>query len=366
MAIKKSFYGIILLFFFLTQLFAYKFADNIEEHFRYGYELFQANRLDEAEVEFRNLILINPHLGLGYLWLGRVLQKKGLLQEAIKVWRTGFSEEPANKEIKALLSKYYQNDFSKGEVKTEKSSSPKKVPPGYKEVVYKVKPNDTLKKIAQYYFGDESMASKIAQYNNIDYLGQLGDNAQLKILVPEERLAKLKSLSENLEKKYLQKEKEGESVGGVEIQIASKPKKKPPHKVIVIDTSSIEEETEQSPKLREKIKLPSDEEKSSTSEKDPKTPQQGETSTTDGNGQNNEMKVSETVDNLIEICNDNKKKIEDAILNYNLEHMEEMNKDNFSLETLKREGYLKKIPKCPEGGKYYMNDNGRIKCSFHD
>jgi len=64
-------------------------------------------------------------------------------------------------------------------------------------------------------------------------------------------------------------------------------------------------------------------------------------------------------------CALNRDLIDRAVENYNQDNIEEMDEENFSLKRLYNFGYLKKIPVCPEGGKYSLLSGGISQCSIH-
>ncbi|PKK92300.1 MAG: hypothetical protein CVV64_02480 [Candidatus Wallbacteria bacterium HGW-Wallbacteria-1] len=72
-----------------------------------------------------------------------------------------------------------------------------------------------------------------------------------------------------------------------------------------------------------------------------------------------------TLAELEAACRENVKSLKDAVFSYNLDHLDEMNSETFSLSKLKEGGYLKEIPVCPENGTYELS-KGEARCSFHD
>lgn len=71
-----------------------------------------------------------------------------------------------------------------------------------------------------------------------------------------------------------------------------------------------------------------------------------------------------SLEELERLCNENVKNLKDAIFSYNLDHLDEMNSENFSLSKLMDGGYLKSLPKCPENGTYELT-KGEVRCSYH-
>jgi competence protein ComGC len=66
------------------------------------------------------------------------------------------------------------------------------------------------------------------------------------------------------------------------------------------------------------------------------------------------------------ICVANQHNINGAIEMYNIDHDKPFaSLDGNNLEILVEENYLKSIPECPGGGKYYFTDDGRVKCTKH-
>lgn len=65
-----------------------------------------------------------------------------------------------------------------------------------------------------------------------------------------------------------------------------------------------------------------------------------------------------------EVCKGLVKKIKDAIFSFNLDHLEEMNEETFSIEKLVSSGYLKGLPECPSKGSYVFR-KGDVICNYH-
>ncbi|MGM0599524.1 MAG: hypothetical protein ACQETH_06860 [Candidatus Rifleibacteriota bacterium] len=65
-------------------------------------------------------------------------------------------------------------------------------------------------------------------------------------------------------------------------------------------------------------------------------------------------------------CVANQHNINGAIEMYNIDHDKPFSSlDGNNLELLLEENYLKSIPECSAGGKYYLTDDGRVKCTKH-
>jgi tetratricopeptide (TPR) repeat protein len=64
------------------------------------------NRPDEAEVQYREALRLNPRIILAYDGLARVLLFKGKQTEAIELLRAGFKVDPTYAPIRELLAQY--------------------------------------------------------------------------------------------------------------------------------------------------------------------------------------------------------------------------------------------------------------------
>ncbi len=329
---------------------SYTIEDNIEEHFRYGYELFNAGRFNESEIEFRNLLLIQPELAIGYLWLGKVLEKKEMNEEALQVWKKGLEMEPSHKELRKLLGKKIVESII-SDNKIKKKSSIELI--GKKEHIYKVKEGDTLQSIATRIFGSRTMAAKIAVYNKIDSLKSIGVGGEIRIPVTETELTRL-SQSEKMEKKYVENQNQGKVLASVTTTSNTG--------TVDVSKNSVNI-NEMEPDLD-----------------DPDKNASGSTETEIGNStstsKNPQIVNTQTPDvedfdpakeeEYAKICKGYREKIDDAILDYNLDHSDEIDKSNFNLETLKKEGYLTKDYVCPvPDSMYEVNENGDVTCSYH-
>ncbi len=351
MTLKKTCLFIFLFCISIT-LWSFTIEDNVEEHFRYGYELFNAGRFEEAEIEFRNLLLIQPELALGYLWLGKVLTKKELGTEALQVWTKGLEMEPGHKELRKLLGKKIVESVVNNN-KIKKKSAIELI--GKKEHAYKVKEGDTLQSIAIRIFGNKTMSAKIAVYNKIDSLKNIGVGGEIRIPVTEAELIRL-SQSEKMEQKYVENQNQGKMLASVSKSINSKTNENPQNSVNI---------NEMEPNLDN----PSKNTSGGATDSNPEIPI---------SSSENPIKAKEPItvvedfdpekeEEYKKICEEYRDKIDDGLLDYNLDHSIEMDKNNFNLETLKKEGYIDKYYICPvPDSKYEMNENGDIKCSYHN
>lgn len=352
---KKFFFALL---FMVSPIFLWSYSseDNIEEHFRFGYELFNAGRFEEAEIEFRNLLLIQPDLALGYLWLGKTLEKKELKTEAVEVWKKGLESEPSHKELRALLGSKIVEGIEQ-ENRIRNSNSMDLI--GKKEHLYKINEGDTLQGIAEKFFGNRNMAAKIASYNQIESLKEIGVGGELKLPVTEAELKKY-TQSEELEKQFVENQNSGKMVAAVTETAVIDEGPKPENSV---DINKME------PSLNNGVMSGNPSGNSSENPSENSTAQTelastGKTSEPAKNASNEFDPEKE--EEYSKICKDHRSSIEGAILDYNLDNAEEMKQTNFDLNVLKKEGYLDKDYVCPvPGSTYSMSENGDVKCSYH-
>lgn len=87
--------------------------------------------------------------------------------------------------------------------------------------------------------------------------------------------------------------------------------------------------------------------------------------TSEGTGTNGDQPGKPVGDqDAEEVCKGLVKKIKDAIFSYNLDHLEEMTEESFSLEKLVSSGYMKALPECPSRGSYVFR-KGDVICNYH-
>ena len=64
------------------------------------------NRLDEAEVQYREALRLNPRIVLAYDGLARVLLFKGQHQQAVELMHEGLRVDPNYAPLRELLNQY--------------------------------------------------------------------------------------------------------------------------------------------------------------------------------------------------------------------------------------------------------------------
>jgi len=307
--------------------YAYQTDENISEHFNFGKEFFMLKRYNEAIIEFKNVVMIAPDFPEGHLWLGKALQAKGMKEEALSEFKIVLKLDPKNVEVRKILTDKVADLLIK-EVDFSKNTEEK----GFNIKLHFVRAGDTFKSISKYYFGNEKFARQIAEFNNLETLKGM-EGKKIKILIrkgmplpppPTKKALKLAEIKKN---EVRLKKSEAKKRKSIVIDLTAEKNKKPQvdlSKIVIKkrELKSVFENTEE---------LPED----------------------------------ATYEDKLELCKKNRRMIEKAIIEYNLDHIEELNRENFNIELLVKTGYLKYVPRCPEQGTYNLNFEGKIECTYH-
>jgi len=82
---------------------AFEYGENVKEHFNFGYEFYLRGSWHEALLEFTNVALLTPEAPLGPLWCALCHQKLGEREKAVKCLKVVLAIEPKNAQARQVL-----------------------------------------------------------------------------------------------------------------------------------------------------------------------------------------------------------------------------------------------------------------------
>src|SRR5688572_32869925 len=76
-------------------------------HMQRGVDLFEANKLDQARLEFRNTLQLQPTNAEAYYYLGRIYDTQEAIPDAVRAFMSAVAQDPAHQDASVRLARYY-------------------------------------------------------------------------------------------------------------------------------------------------------------------------------------------------------------------------------------------------------------------